>query len=81
MAHALPAAYRRRVYTTNMLARVMREIKRRTDVVGIFPNDASADRLIGAQLMECHEHWACERSRYLNLEQYEECMGESEKRE
>ena len=68
--HRLPNACRRRLYTTNMVERVMREIKRRTNVVGIFPNDASADRLIGAQLMEYHEKWACERARYLNLEQY-----------
>jgi len=70
--HGLPSTCRRRVYTTNMMERVMREIKRRTNVVGIFPNDASADRLIGAQLMECHEKWVCERARYLNLEQYED---------
>lgn len=76
----LPAACRRRVYTTNMIERVMREIKRRTDVVGIFPNDASADRLIGAQLMECHERWACERSRYLNLERIKDCIGEAEEK-
>lgn len=72
--HELPNTCRRRVYTSNMIERVMREIKRRTNVVGIFPNDASADRLIGAQLMECHERWACERSRYLNLEQYNDWM-------
>ena len=45
--HALPAAHRRRVYTTNILKRLMREIKRRTRVVGIFPNEASCDRLKG----------------------------------
>lgn len=69
--HALPESCRRRVYTTNMVERVMREIKRRTDVVGIFPNEASADRLVGAQLMERHERWACERARYVKLDQYE----------
>lgn len=69
--HALPNACRRRVYTSNMMERVMREIKRRTDVVGIFPNASSADRLIGARLLERHEAWVCERARYVNLEQYE----------
>lgn len=66
--HALPSEHRRRVYTTNMMERVMREIKRRTRVVGIFPNDASCDRLIGAQLLERHEHWQCEQARYLSME-------------
>lgn len=66
--HHLPGAHRRRVYTTNMMERVMREIKRRTRVVGIFPNEASADRLIGAHLIERHETWQCERMRYLSME-------------
>ena len=65
--HGLPQEHRRRVYTTNIIERVMREIKRRTRVVGIFPNDASCDRLIGAQLLERHEHWQCEGTRYLNM--------------
>src|SRR5690606_22582420 len=52
--HDLPQAHRRRVYTTNMMERLMREIKRRTHVVGIFPNEASCDRLVGAQLLERH---------------------------
>lgn len=77
--HTLPASCRRRVYTTNMIERVMREIKRRTDVVGIFPNEASANRLIGAQLLERHETWVCARMRYLNLEQYGEDLGQTEK--
>lgn len=66
--HGLPKEHRRRVYTTNMMERVMREIKRRTRVVGIFPNDASCDRLIGAQLLDRHEHWQCEPARYLSME-------------
>ena len=70
--HALPSTCRRRVYTTNMMERVMREIKRRTDVVGIFPNASAADRLIGAHLLERHEAWVCERARYLNLEQFDQ---------
>ena len=66
-AHDLPNTCRRRVYTTNMVERVMAEIKRRTNVVGIFPNAASADRLIGAHLLERHETWTCERARYLTM--------------
>jgi len=65
---ALPREHRRRMYTTNMMERVMAEIKRRTKVVGIFPNDASRDRLVGAQLLERHEIWQCEHARYLNME-------------
>ena len=67
--HGLPKTQRRRVYTTNLMERLMREIKRRTRVVGIFPNEASSDRLVGAQLLERHESWQCERARYLSMEQ------------
>lgn len=70
--HELPKSCRRRVYTTNMVERVMREIKRRTNVVGIFPNEAAADRLVGAHLLERHETWACERARYLTMDWHEE---------
>ena len=67
--HALPRVSRQRVYTTNSLERVMREIKRRTRVVGIFPNTPSCDRLVGAHLLEIHESWQCEEGRYLTYEQ------------
>lgn len=66
--HDLPNRLRRRLHSTNMLERVMREIKRRTDAVSIFPNEASCDRLIGAHLMERHETWLCEGKRYLDLD-------------
>lgn len=69
--HDLPREHRRRVYTTNMIERVMKEIKRRTNVVGIFPNEAAADRLIGAHLLDRHETWQCEKSRYLVMEHLE----------
>ena len=71
--HSLPPAHRRRVYTTNIMERLMREIKRRTRVVGIFPNEASADRLIGAQMLERHETWCCQRARYLDMDKLEDC--------
>jgi len=66
--HDLPPAHRRRVYTTNIMERVMAEVKRRTNVVGIFPNEASCDRLVGAQLLERHEAWQCETTRYLVMD-------------
>lgn len=70
--HHLPKEHRRRVYTTNMMERVMKEIKRRTNVVGIFPNEAASDRLIGAQLLERHDSWQCERMRYLVMDHLDE---------
>lgn len=66
--HDLPPEHRRKIYTSNMIERVMAEVKRRTRVVGIFPNESAADRLIGAHLLERHESWQCERTRYLVME-------------
>jgi transposase-like protein len=78
--HGLPREHRRRVYTTNMMERIMSEIKRRTRVVGIFPNEASCDRLVGAQLIERHEGWQCEPARYLVMEHLDaEPCGKAEK--
>lgn len=55
---ALPEAVRRRLHTTNAIERLNREIRRRERVVGIFPNEEAALRLVGAVLMEIDEAWA-----------------------
>ena len=67
----LPSKHRRKLNSTNMLERVMEELKRRTRVVGIFPNRASCDRLIGVQLIELDEKWQVEQRQYLNMEHLE----------
>lgn len=63
-----PAAHRAKLHSTNPIERLNGEIKRRTDVVGIFPNEAAAVRLIGAILLEQSDEWATQRSRYMTLE-------------
>ena len=52
-----PESHRRRIRTSNMLERVSQELKRRTRVVRIFPNQASCLRLVSAILMEISEDW------------------------
>jgi putative transposase len=64
---ALPVSHRRRLRTSNMLERLNEEIKRRTRVAGLFPNDASALRLVSAVLMEISEDWETNR-KYLTME-------------
>jgi transposase-like protein len=63
-----PAAHRSKLHSTNLLERLNGKIKRRAEVVGIFPNEAPIGRLVGAILLEQNDEWSVPRSRYLSLE-------------
>ena len=63
-----PAAHRTKLHSTNPLERLIGELKRRTEVVGIFPNEAAITRLVGAILLEQNDEWAVQRARYITLE-------------
>jgi putative transposase len=60
--------HRAKLHSTNPLERLNGEIKRRSEVVGIFPNEAAVTRLIGALLLEQNDEWAVQRARYMTLE-------------
>ena len=63
-----PTQHRTKLHSTNPLERLNGEIKRRSEVVGIFPNEEAVVRLIGALLLEQNDEWAVQRARYMTLE-------------
>lgn len=63
-----PREHRAKLHSTNPIERLNGEIKRRTDVVGIFPNEGAITRLVGAILLEQSDEWATQRARYMTLE-------------
>jgi putative transposase len=60
--------HRPKLHSTNALERLNGEVKRRSEVVGIFPNEPAITRLVGAILLEQKDEWAVQRARYMTLE-------------
>jgi transposase-like protein len=65
---SFPGHHRRRLAGTNLLENIMKRLKKRTRVVGVFPSPASCDRLVGSQLLELHEQWQAAEKTYFNME-------------
>ena len=63
-----PAQHRAKIHITNPLERFNSEIKRRSEMVGVFPNEDAIVRLIGALLLELNDEWAVQRAHYMTLE-------------
>jgi transposase-like protein len=66
--HGVPGRPPDKLHSTNPIERLNGEIKRRTNTVGIFPNEAAVVRLVGALLLEQSDEWATQRARYMTLE-------------
>ena len=69
-----PAQHRTKLHSTDTVERLNKEVKRRADVVGIFPGEASILRLIGAVLLEANDEWATQH-RYMQVEAMAELLG------
>lgn len=69
-----PSQHRTRIHSTNSLERLNKEVKRRADVVGIFPNEGSIIRLIGAVLLEANDEWQIQ-NRYMQTEPMADLMA------
>lgn len=79
LAHLdFPSQHRTRIYSTNSLERLNKEVKRRADVVGIFPNEGSIIRLIGAVLLEANDEWQTQ-NRYMQTEPMAELIATGSK--
>ena len=70
---AFPAQHRAKLHSTNPLERLNKEVKRRADVVGIFPSEPSTLRLIGAVLLEANDEWQLQQ-RYMQVEAMAELL-------
>jgi len=66
-----PISHQKLIWSTNPLERLNKEVKRRTDVVGVFPNPEALHRLAGCILIEIHDEWQIAEQRYLS----ESCMA------
>ena len=64
---SFPKEHRQKLHSTNPIERLHAEVKRRTNVVGIFPNEDAITRLVGAILLEQNDEWTVSR-RYMTLE-------------
>jgi transposase-like protein len=73
---AFPTQHRTKLHSTNPLERLNKEVKRRADVVGIFPDEKSILRLIGAVLLEQNDEWQLQH-RYMQLEAMAELLQPS----
>ena len=71
---AFPAQHRTKLHSTNPLERLNKEVKRRADVVGIFPGETSIIRLIGAVLLEANDEWQLQH-RYMQIEAMAELIA------